>query len=95
MHEWTDEFMTTIDEFKAELSQKDLARFEKTVFALHPELADIKKRLLDAGAEYAAMTGSGSTVFGLFEHNAEGRTASDLRLLEEEFAPMIIFNNTL
>ena len=32
MHEWTDE-MATIDEFKAELSPKDLVRFEKTVFA--------------------------------------------------------------
>ena len=69
--------------------------FETTVFALHPELATIKKRLLDAGAQYAAMTGSGSTVFGLFEHDAEGRTLADLRLLEEEFAPMIIFNDTL
>lgn len=69
--------------------------FEKTVFALHPELADIKKRLLDAGAEFAAMTGSGSTVFGLFQHDAESRTTSDLRLFEEEFAPMIIFDDTL
>ena len=69
--------------------------FEQTVFALHPELAEIKKRLLNAGAEYAAMTGSGSTIFGLFEDNSEGRTFADLRVLEEELTPMIIFNNTL
>lgn len=69
--------------------------FETTVFAKHPEIEQIKKRLLDAGAVYAAMSGSGSTVFGLFENNTEGRTPSDLRLLEEEFSPMIIFNNTL
>ena len=74
--------------------------FEHTVFALHPELADIKKRLLDAGAIYAAMSGSGSTIFGLFptlncQLNPEGRTDAQLRLLHEEFASMIIFDDTL
>ena len=69
--------------------------FEETVFAVHPELAAIKKRLLDAGALYAAMSGSGSTIFGLFECDAEGATHADLRLLNEEFASMIIFNDTL
>ncbi len=69
--------------------------FETTVLAKHPEIGAIKKRLLDAGAEYAAMTGSGSTVFGLFENNTECGTASNLRILEEEFSSMIIFNNTL
>ena len=69
--------------------------FEETVFAVHPELAAIKKRLLDAGALYAAMSGSGSTIFGLFECDAEGATHADLRLLDEEFASMIIFNDTL
>ena len=74
--------------------------FEHTVFALHPELADIKKRLLDAGAIYAAMSGSGSTIFGLFptlncQLNPEGRSNAQLRLLYEEFASMIIFDDTL
>lgn len=40
--------------------------FEKTVFAQHPEIAAIKDTLYAAGAVYAAMSGSGSTVFGLF-----------------------------
>ncbi len=69
--------------------------FEETVFTLHPELATIKKRLQDAGALYAAMSGSGSTIFGLFECDAEGTTHANLRLLDEEFASMIIFNDTL
>ena len=69
--------------------------FEDTVFKIHPELAAIKKRLLDAGALYAAMSGSGSTIFGLFECDTEGATHADLRLLDEEFASMIIFNDTL
>ena len=69
--------------------------FEQTVFPIHPEIAKIKKRLHDAGAVYAAMSGSGSTVFGLFQDDAEGRTNTQLRLLHEEFAAMIIFDDTL
>ena len=69
--------------------------FEQTVFPLHPEIAEIKQRLLSAGAIYAAMSGSGSTVFGLFQNNPEGRTNAQLRLLHEEFASMVIFDDTL
>ena len=69
--------------------------FEETVCKVHPEIAAIKKRLQDAGAIYAAMSGSGSTVFGLFQGNAECTSHSNLRLLDEEFASMVIFNDTL
>lgn len=69
--------------------------FEETVCKVHPEIAEIKQRLLSAGALYAAMSGSGSTVFGLFQHNPEGRTDAQLRLLHEEFASMVIFDDTL
>ena len=69
--------------------------FEQTVFPLHSEIAEIKQRLLDAGAVYAAMSGSGSIVFGLFENDAEGRTDAQLRLLHEEFASMVILDDTL
>ena len=69
--------------------------FEQTVFPLYPEIAEIKQRLLDAGAVYAAMSGSGSTVFGLFQHDSEGSTDTQLRLLHEEFASMIIFDDSL
>ena len=41
--------------------------FEKGIFALHPELSDIKEKLYSLGAKYAAMSGSGSALFGLFE----------------------------
>lgn len=40
--------------------------FEQSVFALHPEIGTIKQQLYDMGAVYAAMSGSGSAVFGLF-----------------------------
>lgn len=45
--------------------------FEKNVFRLHPEIAAIKQTLYDMGAVYASMSGSGSTVFGLFPHAVE------------------------
>ena len=41
--------------------------FENAVFATHSEIKRIKERLYELGAVYAAMSGSGSTVFGLFE----------------------------
>ena len=68
--------------------------FEETVFPGHPAIAAIKKRLLDAGAFYASMSGSGSTVFGLFKDDSEGRSDARLRMLEEEFASMILLNDT-
>ncbi|MFN8242197.1 MAG: 4-(cytidine 5'-diphospho)-2-C-methyl-D-erythritol kinase [Bacteroidales bacterium] len=40
--------------------------FEETIFPLHPGLADIKKALYDAGAVYASMSGSGSTIYGIY-----------------------------
>lgn len=45
--------------------------FEKSVFAKHPIIEDIKDALYKAGALYASMSGSGSSVFGLFEKETE------------------------
>ncbi|MCS5661123.1 MAG: hypothetical protein NZ842_12055, partial [Dehalococcoidia bacterium] len=41
--------------------------FESLVFRTYPEIGDLKKRLLNAGAGFASLSGSGSTVFGIFE----------------------------
>ena len=40
--------------------------FEESVFANHPLLSEIKEELYRQGAAYASMSGSGSTIFGLF-----------------------------
>jgi 4-diphosphocytidyl-2-C-methyl-D-erythritol kinase len=40
--------------------------FEKSVFAAYPQLAELKKALYDTGASYASMSGSGSSIFGLY-----------------------------
>lgn len=45
--------------------------FENSIFSNHPEIEKIKTNLLASGAVYASMTGSGSTVFGLFETKPE------------------------
>lgn len=42
--------------------------FEKTVFVAHPEIAAVKEEMYEDGAVFAAMSGSGSSVFGLFEN---------------------------
>jgi len=44
--------------------------FEPAVFAQYPRLAELKQRLLRAGAAPALMTGSGSALFGLFRDAA-------------------------
>jgi len=41
-------------------------QFESSVFPQYPEIANIKTQLYDLGAVYASMSGSGSSVFGLF-----------------------------
>lgn len=45
-------------------------QFEEAVFNLHPSLAAVKQAIYDAGAVYAAMTGSGSTLYGIFPPDA-------------------------
>ena len=45
--------------------------FETSVFMKYPEIAAIKDRMYDLGAVYAAMSGSGSCVFGLFDAPVE------------------------
>lgn len=49
--------------------------FEKTIFALEPEIAAAKKALLNAGANAALISGSGGSVFGFFDNNATRRDA--------------------
>ncbi len=42
--------------------------FEASIFPNHPEILQLKQEMYKAGAIYASMTGSGSTVFGIFEN---------------------------
>ncbi len=52
--------------------------FEASVFKDHPEIRGVKAALYEAGALYASMSGSGASVFGIFD------TMPDLSGLESE-----------
>lgn len=51
-----------IEKWKAEMKND----FEKVIFPLYPEIARIKDELYNSGAVYASMSGSGSSVYGIF-----------------------------
>jgi len=50
--------------------------FERPVFEKYPEIGRIKDKLYSYGAVYAQMSGSGSTIFGLFENIKEAEIAA-------------------
>lgn len=66
------------------VGSNDLARwrttlvndFEQPVFSAFPALGTVKTRLLHLGAAYAALSGSGSAVFGVFEDPHQARQAA-------------------
>lgn len=51
--------------------------FEPVVFPLYPMLREIKEEMLRGGAVYAAMSGSGSSMYGFYRTEAEARAAAD------------------
>jgi 4-diphosphocytidyl-2-C-methyl-D-erythritol kinase len=53
---------------------------EETVIAAHPEIAEVKRRLKGFGARHVLMSGSGGTVFGVFENSETSELAlSEMR----------------
>ncbi|MEE9117219.1 MAG: 4-(cytidine 5'-diphospho)-2-C-methyl-D-erythritol kinase [Calditrichia bacterium] len=49
--------------------------FERIVIPTYPKIGEIKKGLLEAGASYASLSGSGSTVFGIYDDEAGAKQA--------------------
>ena len=49
--------------------------FESVVFPTYPEIGAIKKELFALGAKFASLSGSGSTVFGIFDDNVKVKKA--------------------
>ena len=45
--------------------------FETSIFKIYPQIDELKKEMYERGAFYAAMSGSGSTVFGLFDEEPD------------------------
>jgi len=56
--------------------------FEKSVFKLYPEIKEIKDILYNIGAIYAQMSGSGASVYGIFENKPE---------VHEEFSEYFVY----
>jgi 4-diphosphocytidyl-2-C-methyl-D-erythritol kinase len=56
-----------VSEWKEHLSND----FEKLIFEKYPEIADLKAQLYNAGALYASMSGSGSSLYGIFKKDAQ------------------------
>ena len=54
---------------------------EKSVLARHPSLVEIKRRLKQAGARGVLMSGSGSTIFAIFDSD-KARSGAEHRLSE-------------
>ncbi len=52
--------------------------FEEIVFSEFPEVAKVKAKLYEYGAEFALMTGTGSTVFGIFRNLQKARKAEEI-----------------
>jgi 4-diphosphocytidyl-2-C-methyl-D-erythritol kinase len=50
--------------------------FERVVFPQYPELRDIKGALERAGSRYSSLSGSGSTLYGLFQSPADATKAA-------------------
>ena len=56
--------------------------FEPSIFKIEPEIRRVKEKLLELGASYALMSGSGASVFAVFDKE-ETRQAT-LKALENE-----------
>jgi 4-diphosphocytidyl-2-C-methyl-D-erythritol kinase len=66
-----------LEEFKLNKLSSELFYndFEMYVFKTHPEIGKIKLEILDLGAKYASLSGSGSTVFGIFSDKQTAQKA--------------------
>jgi len=49
--------------------------FERIVIPAYPEIGAIKRKLLELGARFASLSGSGSTVYGIFDEDASAKEA--------------------
>ena len=57
------------------LQKEMINMLEKPVSREHPEIPELKKQLIQLGADAASMSGSGPTVYGLFRDEAKAKEA--------------------
>lgn len=76
---YTESITSILSEPISNWKNKLINDFEGSIFSKHSILSHIKNTLYEKGADYAAMSGSGATVFGIFDKNP---------LLQNEFPTM-------
>jgi len=64
-----------IDSWKGNLKND----FENSVFLQYPKIKEVKEALYEAGAIYASMSGSGSTLFGIFKGKPQVQILSEYK----------------
>jgi len=104
IHVSTKEAFSEINPEPAKLNYNDVATiplqnyrdvivndFEKVIFKKHPRLEDIKNSLYSAGAIFALMSGSGSTLYGIFKNHQDAKRASEI--FPENYFTFISYGN--
>ena len=81
----TGKFAAALESFDSWTSANEFLEndFEPLVFRTYPEIGEIKNQLLENGARFASLSGSGSTVFGIFTEETEALEAG------KQFSPPI------
>jgi 4-diphosphocytidyl-2-C-methyl-D-erythritol kinase len=69
-----------------EWKEKLINDFEKTIFKKHPIIKEVKEKLYSLGSTYSSMSGSGASVFGIFEKPSD---------LKKEFPDMDYWSGEL
>jgi 4-diphosphocytidyl-2-C-methyl-D-erythritol kinase len=91
--DWTPHFRQAVTlAADGRLGELVFNRLERPVFADHPVLAEIKETLLACGARAAAMSGSGSVLFGLFQ--PADPVANAMAVLKQSFPEVFLHHCT-
>lgn len=85
------------------LRQSELKNdFERVIFEIEPEIAEAKRKLFDCGAKKALMSGSGASIFAVFETEEQRRNTLETlqgeqrwRVFQAETVSRSIYRNSL
>ncbi len=72
---WNIKRLDKIKTFQINRTGLMINRFEDVVFKIHPAIGKIKEKMYKFGADFSLMSGSGSSVYGLFKKEADLKSA--------------------
>jgi len=81
-------FSPLSDQIEWEIFEND---FERVIYETYPEIGIIKKDLKNLGALYAGLSGSGSTVFGVFDNHQKAKLILDKFIQYQSFITSPVF----